>query len=228
MQQERYDLDLMKFIERDSHHPDEIAGRIKAVNGLHSRVLDMREAYAAIEFIEGFDGSYFTRNVSNVIVDIRPHLIKSAIVLYARCFNSSTNRNSKGLLKIVNSDQELKPVHEEIMQLRDKSVAHYGDSNNHIDLSLLSIMKTSKNEELPDVSVRHPYQRKMFDRNLIPKFKKLVEFVHNHWDNQLREQSEDLKAKLLEFKTVEQWLEIYPDFKVDSILPQVRDGLGIK
>ncbi|MES2096769.1 MAG: hypothetical protein V4459_08395 [Pseudomonadota bacterium] len=133
-----YDLTaLMASLDAQGEHPD-LVEAIRRAADLSSAHRDLDEALEAIRLLRrltsGFDDTALDDSDLTTIVG---SLMTSAIILYARSTDTTPidRRQWFGEAKLPPS---LRPVHRELMRLRNKEVAHFGKGQSVDGAPLLS------------------------------------------------------------------------------------------
>lgn len=99
-------------------------------------------------------------------------LFKNFVLSYAKCFSSSgKGRLSLDANDVYSSQQDLKKIHEEIMEIRNKYVAHNDDSDFNISIALTS-------ETDRELTLAQTYTI-MTPVNRIKKYLEVVEFCES-------------------------------------------------
>ena len=106
---------------------------------------------------------------------IKASLWYSTIALYGRCFTDAKKSKFPKLevLELFKNKSELKAIHEQIMELRHKFVAHRGESSNEISIALMRIHNPSYDKEIIVKQLRQNKPRVELLKNLL----KLIEFI---------------------------------------------------
>lgn len=151
-----------------------LVGKIRRVQDLASLHTDLAIALDSMDALDVLVATPDTSDINRHVTEAA--LLNSAIMLYARATKTTSKQRRNFDLRTRFSPEEL-VVHEELVDLRDEAIAHFGFGGSYQGLWHVEvvILQTTKGNARPGVVTR----RQMRDKKLIARARKQIELAHS-------------------------------------------------
>ena len=161
MNEEVFDLSALSDRLFDENKLKPLAGKIRRAQELGSMHADLKMAEESLSAVEGLAPSSGAISVSSMIV--ANALINNALILYARATKTHSDERKTFDLRSRFTAEEA-ASHQELVDLRDKAVAHFGSGGSYVgvwqtEIVLLSV--SSQGERVGFLSRRQAIDQKL-------------------------------------------------------------------
>lgn len=189
-------FNLTAFSDRlfDENRLLPLANAIRRARDLHSLITDLTHALESLDALDRL-GEVQTDDLIGIVT--QSALMNNAVVLYARA-TKTTSQERRGFDLFSRFTDDETVVHEELCDLRDKAIAHFGSGGTYRGewQAELVILQIQGQDGRPGVLSR----RKTLDKKLIARARKQIEVALAHLqvliDDKLSEVSEELKLAM--------------------------------
>lgn len=151
-----------------------LADKIRRARDLHSLTADLEMALESLDALENLLTAQVETNDFNKAIT-QSALLNNALVLYVRA-TKTTSQERRGFDLNSRFSEEEKIVHKELIDLRDKAIAHFGSGGQYRGewQAELVILQSKGEDAKPAVVTR----RQTVDRELSKRARKQVAMAH--------------------------------------------------
>jgi hypothetical protein len=150
-----------------------LAGKIRRARDLASAHTDLTIALESLDALSTLLDSQHSEDFGRAVTESA--LLNNAVVLYARA--TKTNSDERGPFDLrTRLSVEEKVVHQELVDLRDKAIAHFGSGGSYTGLWQVEVVVLQVTGETvrPGVATR----RQTIDKKLMARMRKQIETAH--------------------------------------------------
>jgi hypothetical protein len=175
---------------------------------------DMRLAKSAVKKFNQFVSE--GKLNGHAEIDSIEIVICGMVTIYGRCFTQNRG-NTRFKLSIFDGQQKLLLLHEQIMQMRHKAVAHREAS----DFFRAELCWTKSQSSPDELDLHLEFRRTIFTPDSIAGFYKLFEFVENYVKAEIEKERERVISRIRKLSEQE-----WQRYKLDNYLQELVGNIS--